>query len=239
MRIAIIDDEILNRLVLKKIINANCSYATIVLEDGIIESSIRKINEHRPDVVLLDVEMKNGTGFDVIAGLNYLPLFVFATAYEKYALQAIKSQASDYILKPIQEEDLLSALNRCREKLLLVESPEKSNATFFFSYSTNDEKKTISTDEILYFEGSGAYVYCVTRTEKILLSKNIGEIEKNLEEKSFIRCHQSYIVNMKHVTRFNQKRNGHLLLNNGAEIAVSQRKMKMIAASLSHLNHPW
>lgn len=230
MKLAIIDDEPINRLVLNKIITANCSYATIALEDGIIESSVKKINELRPDVVLLDVEMKNGTGFDVIKGLNYMPLFIFVTAYEKYALQAIKNQASDYILKPINEEELLSALSRCRKKLMAAQPAEVQS---FFTYSTNDEKKSISTDDILYFEGSGAYVYCISVKEKILLSKNIGEVEKNLDEKNFIRCHQSYIVNIKYVTSFNQKRNGNMILSNGSEIPVSQRKMKAVAGLLN------
>ena len=232
MKIAIIDDEILNRLVLKKIIQANCPYAAIVVEDGIIDSAIKKINEHRPDVVLLDVEMKNGTGFDVLQGLEYKPFVIFATAYEKYALQAIKKQVSDYILKPIQEDELLSALNRCKIDLSTNTVPEDDTIRFF-SYSTNDERKSISTREIFYFEGAGAYVYCYTNGEKILLSKNIGEIEKTIEEKSFIRCHQSYIVNMKHVIRFNQRRNGNLVLSNGNEVPVSQRKMKVISAILN------
>jgi len=232
MKIAIIDDETNNRLVLKKIIDRHCSFAAIVVEDGYIETSITKINEQKPDVVLLDVEMKNGTGFDIIKGLNYLPLFIFTTAYEKYALQAIKNQASDYILKPIQEDELLLALESCRKKLAENADSEKPAAQSFFTYSTNEEKKTISADEILYFEGSGAYVFCVTAGEKILISKNIGEIEKKLNEKAFVRCHQSFIVNLKHIVSFNQKRNGNLVLSNGGEIPVSQRKMKLIASHL-------
>jgi two-component system LytT family response regulator len=235
MRIGIIDDEVFNRLVLKKIITENCPFASIVVEDGSIESSISKINQHKPSVLLLDVEIKNGTSFDIIRGLNYTPIIIFTTAYEKYALQAIKSHAADYILKPINELELLTALTKCREKIITDSLIENQHAQTFFTYSTNDEKKTILSSEILYFEGSGAYVFCVTQTEKILLSKNIGEIEKTLEEKHFIRCHQSFIVNLTHVVRFNQKRNGNLVLNNALEIPVSQRKMKFVLTSLNKI----
>lgn len=235
MRIGIIDDEVFNRLVLKKIITENCPFASIVIEDGSIESSISKINQHKPSVLLLDVEIKNGTSFDIIRGLNYTPIIIFTTAYEKYALQAIKSHAADYILKPINELELLTALTKCHEKIITDSLIENQHTQTFFTYSTNDEKKTILSSEILYFEGSGAYVFCVTQTEKILLSKNIGEIEKTLEEKHFIRCHQSFIVNLTHVVRFNQKRNGNLVLNNALEIPVSQRKMKFVLTSLNKI----
>lgn len=232
MTIAIIDDEPLNQLVLKKIITSKCSDKEIIIEDGMIESSIEKINKLKPDVVLLDIELKNGTGFDVIAGLNYKPQIIFTTAYEKYAIQAIKAHASDYILKPINEEELLSALEACRQKTIATEnliSPSKESKASYFTYSTNEGKKTIDADEILYFEGSGAYVFCVIKNDKVLISKNIGEIEKILDTSIFFRCHQSFIVNIKYVAKFDQKRTGVLYLISGHQLPVSQRKMKIIA----------
>ncbi len=235
MKIGIVDDEILNRLVLKKIISEHCPFAKIVMEDGSIESSVIKINENKPDVLLLDVEIKNGTSFDIISKLNYSPIIIFTTAYEKYALKAIKSQAADYILKPINEMELINALNKCKTQLKNSANNKTTETPAFFTFSTFEEKKSILFDSILYFEGAGAYAYFATQNDKILLSKNIGEIEKTLEENNFIRCHQSYIVNLTHVVHFNQKRNGSLLLQNGDEIPVSQRKMKLVLQKLNNV----
>lgn len=234
MTIAIIDDEPINRLVLKKIIAKRCQDKKIILEDGIVESTILKINALQPDIVLLDIELKNGTGFDVLKNLNYNPQIIFTTAYEKYAIQAIKAKASDYILKPIDEEELIAALISCKNKIEKLKLEAKPQPKRFFSYSTNEESKSLETDEILYFEGAGSYVYCITKNDKILISKNIGEIEKNLDSQSFVRCHQSYIVNLKHIKTFDKKRTGNLYLINGEGIPVSQRKVKLIA---THLNN--
>lgn len=234
MKIAIIDDEPLNRLVLKKIINSKCADKEVIIEDGIVESSISKINGLRPDIILLDIELKNGTGFDVINGLNYSPQIIFTTAYEKYAIQAIKAQAADYILKPINEEELFKALVNCKHKTLtLNQTTQEKDDKNFFSFSVQGKKNIIETNKILYFEGSGAYCYCVTTEQQILISKNIGEIEKSLNKKKFIRCHQSFIVNTKHIIKFEQKRNGTLHLTSGEEIPVSQRKIKAIQAILA------
>ncbi len=225
MTIAIIDDEPINRLVLKKIITEKCKDKKIIIEDGIIESSISKINELKPDILLLDIELKNGTGFDILNELNYNPEVIFTTAYEKYALQAIKAHAADYILKPIEENELYQALVRCANKIKQQTKTAQSN-DLFFEISTNEGKSYINVNDILCFEGSGSYTYLTTKDEKILISKNIGDIESELEKTVFFRTHNSFIINMKHIKGFEIKRSGIITLNNEQIIPVSQRKKK-------------
>lgn len=240
MRIAIIDDEPLNRLVLRKIINAKCTDKEIIIEDGLIESSITKINLLKPDIVLLDIELKNGTGFDIIDGLNYSPEIIFTTAYEQYALQAIKAKASDYILKPIDEDELIKALINSSlkieatnsKKVVLQEneiSPLSGKAIAekkFYSFRINNIKKTIFQDEIYFFVSSGSYTYLITENAKIILSKNIGEIEKELLNTKFYRTHNSFLINTTKIKLIDTKRSGKITLLNGETIPISQRKVK-------------
>lgn len=232
MKIAIIDDELHNRLVIRRIIEANCPHHQIVVDEGRIDLSVEEINACTPDLVFLDIRLRNGTGFDIVANLNYKPKIVFTTAYSEYALKAFSVQALDYILKPIDEQELTEIIARV-EKLL---SSKQATAPGSFSYIHEGEKRMAGYDEIFYFESSGFQTHMITATERLLLSRNIGEIEKVLPEHKFYRTHNSYIVNLKKIQSIDVKRNGQINLANGESIPVSQRKLSHFLDVIKHTN---
>lgn len=226
--IGIIDDEKANRAVIKNILAEYCTYANIIVEEGLIEDSVKELNLKKPDVIFLDIELKNGNGFDILEKINYKPEVIFTTAYSQYAINAIKVRAFDYILKPINEEELVNSLKNCREKLLNSKEYNKNLLVTanFYHIATNEGKLSLNFNDIFYFEGSGSYTFCVTASKKILFSKNIGEVEKEIPSNLFFRTHHSYIVNLTKINRIEIKRNGKLFLNNGENIPLSQRKIK-------------
>lgn len=232
MKTAIIDDEPQNRLVIRRIIENNCPQLDIVVDEGSIEKAIEKINAQKPDLVFLDIRLKNGTGFDIVEKLTYNPKIIFTTAYSEYALKAFKVHAVDYLLKPIDERELTDSVAKL-EKLLASKQPKASHD---YVYTINGEKKSISYDEIFYFESSGTHTYLATETERILLSKNIGEIEKELGGNKFYRTHHSYIVNLKKIRSIDVKRNGQINLANNAAIPVSQRRLGDFLGLIRHTN---
>lgn len=232
MKTAIIDDEPQNRLVIRRIIEHNCPQLDIVVDEGSIEKAIEKINIQKPDLVFLDIRLKNGTGFDIVEKLTYNPKIIFTTAYSEYALKAFKVHAVDYLLKPIDERELTDSVTRL-EKLLAAKQPRASHA---YAYTINGEKKSISHDEIFYFESSGTHTYLATETERILLAKNIGEVEKELAGNKFYRTHHSYIVNLKKIRSIDVKRNGQINLANNVAVPVSQRRLGDFLDLIRHTN---
>lgn len=226
MTIAIIDDEAINRLVVKKIIQRHCPDLEIIVEEGLINEAINKINEHKPDVIFLDIELKNGTGFDILNQLLYKPKVIFTTAYSEYALQALKLHAFDYVLKPIDEQELVESVKRLKELYKLTSGNERKAETGMFSYTTNSGKSIINIRDIIYFESSGSYTFLYTINEKIILSKNIGEIEKDIDATLFFRTHHSYLVNTTKIKSIDVKRSGEVTLLNDDKVPISQRKVK-------------
>jgi two-component system LytT family response regulator len=227
MTVAIIDDKAINRLVIKNILTFHAEFAKIIVEEGEIDSAVKQINNLKPDLVFMDIELRNGTGFDIINGLNYQPEIIFTTAYSKYAVDAFKVNAFNYLLKPIDDKELITSINKCKIK---IENERKVN--FFenkkshFETSTTKGKMTFHFDEIFYFESSGAYTNIITSNEKIMLSKNIGEIEKALSSPFFYRIHNQYIVNLKKIKKIEINRNGTIVLKNDVVLPLSQRKAK-------------
>lgn len=232
MKTAIIDDEPQNRLVLRRIIENNCPQLDIIVDEGSIEKAIEKINAQKPDLVFLDIRLKNGTGFDIVDKLTYKPKIIFTTAYSEYALKAFKVHAVDYLLKPIDEQELTDSVTKL-EKLLATKQAQVSN---LYSYTANGEKKSIGYDEIFYFESAGTHTYLATEAERILLPKNIGEVEKELTGNKFYRTHHSYIVNLKKIRSIDVKRNGQINLANNQSIPVSQRKISNFLDLIKHTN---
>jgi len=227
MKVGIIDDEVPSRQVIRNILKTYCPFADIAAEEGSVARAITSLNEKKPDVIFLDIELRGGSGFDVVKGLSYEALIIFTTAYSAYALNAIKVRAFDYLLKPIQESELVSALSLCRDKLAENKNREKSESDLsFFSFASLEGTHVIPYNDILYFEGSGSYTYCVTDHARSLFSKHLGEIEKEVTEKGFFRSHHSFILNLARIEKAELKRNGKVFLKGGHVVPVAQRKIK-------------
>lgn len=231
LKIAIIEDEPNNLALLKSLITSNLPGDEIVGEAGGVESAIELLQSAEVHVVLLDIEIKNGNGFDVLQRLGkYNFEVIFTTAFAEYALDAIKRRAFDYLLKPIKTSELVETLNECRhrieEKQKLAQIPAPENDEKYFIYKTTAGTEAFLYDDILYLMANGAYTQLILKKTTRIISKNIGEIEELLPTTIFFRTHHSFIVNRHYILRAELKRSGSIELADGVVIPVSQRKKK-------------
>ncbi len=194
------------------------------------------IISEKPDIVFLDIEMPSGTGFDVLEGIperNFNVIFV--TAYNQYALKAFKYSATDYILKPIDIDDLVRAIKKIELQLgrpgiaeakidnllqnIQAEKPEK------IALSTSESIEFVKIDNIVQIQGEGNYstLKMLDQTE-LVVSKNIGEFEDLLSDYMFFRPHQSHLINLKHVKKVN--RYGNEIVMEDSSIAFLSRRKK-------------
>lgn len=203
-----------------------------------VNKSLKAIHDCQPDLVFLDVHIKGGSGFDVLSEVkNKRFEIIFTTAYNNYAIKAIKTEALDYLLKPINTNEFVNAVGKAIKKIeqpgqnrVVQESPQKDK----FLLTNYSETEFIDYDQILFFEANGNYTFCHLVSGKKTISKSIGEIEKQLNESFFVRTHHSFIVNLNKIEKFNKGRSGVLFLEGGAAIPVSQRKMKEFSDLLTN-----
>ena len=244
LRIVIIDDEVNVRAVIRKLLNLISTNYELVGEAPSITEGKDVIVKTKPDIVLLDIELEDGTGFTL---LNQLPKIdfklIFITAYNQYAIKAFKFNALDYLLKPIEPNDLEEALakaelaicseNELKELLQNLEQNKNAKAKKIVIKTVN-KTYFIEVDKILYCKSEGSYTSVVTEKEVTLASKNLKHFQDLLSEYDFIRTHQSYLVNKKYITAI---KNDTIILNNTLSIPVSLRRKTEIRTILSDKLH--
>ncbi len=239
LRIVVIDDEVNVRIVIKKIISLISSEYTIVGEAGSINEGKRVIIDTNPDIVLLDIELEDGTGFTLIDQLTKIDFkLIFITAYNQYAIKAFKFNALDYLLKPIEPNELKDALIKAQssiysenelKELLANLKQNKNSETQKIVVKTTNKIDFIKVDKILYCQSEGSYTNIITDTISILASKNLKHFQDLLPEHLFIRTHQSYLVNKMYVTAL---KNDMVILNDNLIIPISLRRKAEIKALL-------
>lgn len=242
LNIIIVDDETNAREILKLMINRYDADCTVVAEADSVESAIQQINEHKPDLLFLDVELKNGDGFDVLeaVGDNLVPT-VFVTAFDHYAIKAIKYNAFDYILKPVDYHELIASIQNARQsktKKLTSHSLENYShnksvsklSEYRIAVQNKGERLFIPLSEIVLCKAENSYTSLYLENGKnILSSKNLGEFEKIMpsadmhDDFFFYRIHHSTIINTKYISKYLPK-NGMILLQNGQEVKISERR---------------
>lgn len=224
-----IRDDVKNKL--KQLFN---NQITVVGEAESVKSAISLIIEQKPDLLFLDIQLQDGTSFDILNQLDNKNFdIVFITGYDNHAIKAIKVGALDYILKPIDEEEFKDAVDKAidntRRELDIEKFVEISNEYFQGVKKKRIVLKTLENvyvvyeDDILYCKSDGNYTTFYTqKSEKILVSKPIKKALELLSDDIFIRCHQSYLVNKKHVLRYNKQ--GVLIMNSEVKVPVSSRR---------------
>jgi two-component system LytT family response regulator len=230
----IVDDKYANIVTLEKLVALYCPLVTVQGTATSIGDGLTLIAKWQPDLVFLDIEMPGGGGFKLLeqaAPHNFET--IFTTAYDQYAIQAFKSQALDYLLKPIDIIELQKAVQRAERQISLKRAeqaePYKINypapALNKVSLPTLDGYIFINRDDIVRCEASGSYsnVYlCDGR--KLLVSMRLKECEEMLPAPVFMRVHHSHIVNLKYVEKYVKGRGGSLSLADGTEIDVSNNR---------------
>jgi two-component system LytT family response regulator len=229
LKVVIVEDEVNNVLLIQEMLKKLSFPVEVAGVASEVNEAVEVINSCSPELVLLDIMIKGGTSFTVLEKLgNYAFETIFITAYNQFALDAIKKQTLDYLLKPINTEEFILALENCKKKvdeknkLDLLQADSKQH----FQFRTQKGTEIILLSEIIYFEADGSYTKCVTEKNAMIVSKNIGELESELPPNRFFRCHHSFIINTQHIQKIEFGRSGNITCHNGQLVPVSQRKKK-------------
>jgi len=209
---------------------------------------IQAIHEYHPSLVFLDVEMPPSSGFEMLRQFEEINFeIIFTTAYEKYAIQAIKFSALDYLLKPIGKEDLADAILRMKEKRSIEKSAKKIEALFenIKSQESHSKKIVLPTSngmELIYLQdiirldsNSNYTTFHLKNKQKMMVSKTIKEFEEMLEEVQFFRVHNSHIINLRYVKNYIKGEGGIVRMEDGSEIDVSRRRKEEFLKALHEL----
>ncbi|HEX8462864.1 MAG TPA: LytTR family DNA-binding domain-containing protein [Segetibacter sp.] len=243
----IVDDEKHNIENLRILIEKHCPDVIIAGSADTIREAILLIELQKPHVIFLDIQMGTSTGFDLlknIAERNFEVIFV--TAYDKYGIQAVKFAALDYILKPIDTQELQLAIAKVKEKMAAKQG--NSQLDFLVDYLRQNGKSTkialpqqqevryVPISDIIRCEAQNTYTwFFLSNSEKILVSRPLKDYEELLAPHNFIRCHQTHLVNPAFIKSFLKEDGGNLLLQNGIKVPVSKLKKDYVRGALSKL----
>lgn len=226
MNILIVENEEKQREVLKSLIGfTKYKNAVISCAEG-VESANEILKEFKPDVVLLDVELNDGNGFDFLAANNREFEVIFVTGKEEYALKALKNKAADYLLKPIDPFEIEEALEKCTLGTLPVERKKEQD---FITLNTSNNIYKVFWKDLMFCESEGNYTTVVINNgKKIVASKTLKDIEELLPSENFLRVHRSFLVNKNFIMEFNKIKN-EIILQEGIAIPVSKgRKQELL-----------
>ncbi len=240
----IVDDERNGRENLRGVLEQYCPEVEIIAEADSALNAIETIQTHKPQLVFLDIEMPDGNGFNVLEFFQS-PDFkvIFVTAYDHYAIQAIRFSALDYILKPLDTFKLKEAIRRFidnqkmedvrLEAFLKNQNLELQHKKIALPFS--DKIEYITVKDIVFCQGEANYTHIhLNDGKKLLVSKPLIEIEEILSGFEFIRTHKTYVINKKHVSSFIKSDGGYLKMNNGTSIPVSRRKKDWVLQELKN-----
>ena len=243
----IIDDEKNNIDNIHSILKKYCPYINIVGSalNGAEAKNI--IQAKKPALLFLDIQMPGQSGLDLLRDLQPLEFeVIFITAFDEYAIQAFKFSAVDYLLKPVVKDDLIAAVSRALERIeskkqnihlshLLQVLKQQNKAEHRIALSTLKETRFVFTREIIYCESSNNYTNVFLESgEHLLVSKPIFEFEELLNDYGFVRCHQSYLVNLLYVKSLKKTDGDSLLLHNNKELPVSRAKKEAVKKALNN-----
>ena len=248
IRILIVDDEKRVRTTIRSIIELHYPSAEVIGEAENIHDAAEFIRTETPDVVLLDIKMPGGTGFELLKQLTPLTFkVIFITAFDQFAIQAFKYSAIDYLLKPIIPEDLVNALDRTVELLDVKDETVKfDNLIDNLNQLTKDTKKIvlnthdkihiIAINEIIRCEADANYTtFTLLNKKPVVISKPLKEYDEMLSPYGFFRCHNSHLVNLSMIDRLEKREGGVLIMKDESEAMVSSRKYSELVAAISKL----
>jgi len=246
LKAVVIEDELQTRDAVIRIIEEECPEIIVIGSANNVSSGIDIINDTHPDILLLDVELSDGNAFDILKNIDsHSSRIIFVTAYEEYALRAIKFSAFDYILKPFSKEELKNAVLKAKDAVLKRIS-DTSITTLLNNIENKKEKKIVlkSTDDvhlvnvndILRCEADTSYTkFYLINGSVITNSTNLKEYEELLSDYNFFRVHHSHLVNINKVVKFRKGNASYLLMTDGSEVPVSNRKKERLIEKFNSL----
>lgn len=249
IKAVIIDDERKSRETLRGLLERYCHNVMLAGEADGVRSGMDLIQEAAPDVVFLDIQMQDGSGFKLLDYLDQIDFVViFTTAFDQFAIRAIKYNALDYLLKPIVPQELIDAINKAEVVKLskkqlegknlkeLLEAQQKVSDSPGITLSTADKIHLIKVNNIIRCESDNYYTKLfMTGGKTLMVSKTLKETEQLLTGYDFMRPHKSHLVNLKHINGFLKHDGGFIVMTDGTEVPVARRKREMVLEVLNQL----
>lgn len=248
MNVIIVDDEATVRNAIRLLLNEHFPEINILAMAGSIKEGYEAISQSKPDLIFLDIELPDGTGFDLLKKLSPVAFkVIFVTGHQEYALDAIKVSALDYVLKPVDTDELCKAVERAMEIInqadqqlklqALNENLQSRKVLKRIILHTSDQLQLVSISDIIRAEADSNYTcFNLSGGKRILVSRTIKEFESLLSGSGMIRVHQSHLVNIDFIDRFVKKDGGYLILKDGSKIPVSPNlKKQVLQAMTEHL----
>jgi two-component system, LytTR family, response regulator len=242
----IIDDEPLCVRNLSAMLNRYCPDITLIDTAHSGEQGLKCINKLKPDLVFLDVEMPVLNGFDMLSKLEQVDFdLIFTTSYDEYALRAIKVNAIDYLLKPVDREDLIKAVEKVKNKVpgqqlshqiknLLQEFHSPDTSSLKVALPSSEGLQFVAVENIISCESEDNYTRINLRNkQKMLICVTLGDVEQMLHFGNFIRVHRSFLVNKKEIEKFIRKDGGYLVMSDGSSVPVSRYKKEELIKMLT------
>ena len=234
IKTVIIEDEEQNRLRLEKLLSSYCPEVEIIGDARGVRSAYKLIKDLKPDLILLDIQLIDGSGFELLQLFEKIYFkVIFITAYDEYAIKAFRFNALDYLLKPVDPDELVDAIHKALDQFKPSEQLQISNAAQNFAAKEFDKIVLkdieniylISISSIKYCKSDGNYTeFHLVNENPIVVSKPIKEFEYHLKNSNFLRIHRSYLINLNHFKRFEKSNGGKVVLAGDIEIPVSSNR---------------
>lgn len=246
IKAVIVDDEPDAVNFISSIISEYCTCIQVVGKAHNVNEGVKQIREMKPDLVFLDVEMPNGTGFDLLSHFPEKDFdVIFITAFNHYAIKAIKFSAVDYILKPININEFIDAVERVIKKRsdksyrshdsfnVLMENL-RSALPSRLAIPTSEGMEYINPKDIVRIEADRSYSWVFfTSNRKVLVSKHLKEFQDLLNDRYFFRPHNSHLINLKYVRKYIRKEGGYIEMMDNSQIPVSRNRKDLFLAHMA------
>jgi two-component system, LytTR family, response regulator len=243
----IIDDELHAQQTIERVLGMKFDTIKIVDKVFNVADAVSSIVKNEIQLIFLDINLPDGTGFDILKQIDYKKYkVIFITAYEEFAIQAIKFSALDYILKPVNPVELIKAVERVLHEIITDDYSKKMDA-FFTNYNQNsnpqkivlktaDKIHVVDIQNVIRCEADNTYTtFYLNDSSHIMVSKSIKKYEEMLVSQRFMRVHQSHLVNLNCISHFNKQDGGYLTMNDNSNIPVSNQKRPVLLEFLDSI----
>jgi two-component system, LytTR family, response regulator len=243
-----VDDELGARESLANMVKRYCPNVDIVAKADSVKTAAEAIAQHAPDLVFLDIEMPNGNAFDLLEKYDQIDFdIIFTTAYDNHAIQAIRFSAIDYLLKPVDPEELKMAVQRFEKRPLNAKKPDEQYKTLLTNLKPGSKFKKIGipdgeglqfinlSDIIRCYSESNYTFFVLTNGSKILASRTLGEYEQLFANENFYRVHRSHLINLDHIKRYIRGEGGYVIMSDDSQVEVSRRNKTEFLDKIGHI----
>jgi two-component system LytT family response regulator len=248
LKVVIIEDEKHSRETLRSMLEEFCQDVKVIATASSVTEAVKVLSIYSPDVVFLDIELQPGLGFDVLEQIKE-PSFeiIFTTAFEKYAIKAIKFSSLDYLLKPVDLDELQEAVEKARTRMdtnvyrqqidtLMQSLSNGANRQEKICLATTAGMEFIAIEDIILCKADGSYTRFILKNKNALLvSKHLKEYENLLADQQFMRVHNSYLINLNEVKKYIKSDGGYIIMSNDMNVSISPRKKDDLIDAMKRL----